>query len=85
MAEQLIASKDSTSGMLEEKVHQLEIQLAYQDETIEALNAATGKQHQEIQQLQHQLKLLSEYIQSLKNDVGSQIKLPNEETPPPHY
>ncbi|MDX1795216.1 MAG: SlyX family protein [Hydrogenovibrio sp.] len=84
MAEQLTASK-SASEQLEEKVHQLEMQLAYQDETLEAMNMAMGKQHQEIQQLQHQLKLLTEYLKSLKSDVGSHIKLPSEETPPPHY
>lgn len=74
-----------TSDPLHQKMEALEIRSAYQEELLEHLNQALGKQHQEIQQLNHQLQLVSTIIQQLKNEMGSEIKRPFEETPPPHY
>lgn len=70
---------------LEEKVHQLEIHQAYQDETVDQLNHLVAKQQQDINEFKHQLKVLSEFLRNMKSETGSQIKLPSEETPPPHY
>ncbi|WP_024851108.1 SlyX family protein [Hydrogenovibrio kuenenii] len=70
---------------LEEKILHLEIHQAYQDETADQLNHLVAKQQQDINELKHQLKVLSEFLRNMKSEAGSQIKLPSEETPPPHY
>ena len=68
---------------LKEQVSNIEITQAFQDDTIDSLQGTVAIQHQEIQTLQRQLTLLSEYIKSMKQ--GSDIRLPSEEVPPPHY
>ncbi|QBZ83246.1 Protein SlyX [Hydrogenovibrio crunogenus] len=70
---------------LTDKIHQLEVSSAYQEDVIEHLNQTLGKQHQEIQQLQAQIRLLSDILKALKDESSSGIKLPSEEIPPPHY
>ncbi len=77
MAEQL--------DTLIERINQLEIQSSYQENTIQTLNETIGQQHLDIQALQNQLSVLSEYLKGLKHQFDSGIKMPNEETPPPHY
>ena len=67
------------------KIQQLEEKSAYQEDTLESLNATIGKQHQDIQKLQTQIRLLSEFIKNLKSELNSGIKHASEETPPPHY
>lgn len=68
---------------LKERVSNLEITQAFQDDTVESLQRTVALQHQEIQTLQQQLTLLSEYLKSMKQ--GGDIKRPSEEQPPPHY
>lgn len=70
---------------LEGRIHQLEIHQAYQDETVEQLNQLVAKQQQDIGDLKHRLNVLSDFLKNMKSDMGSQIKLPSEEVPPPHY
>lgn len=70
---------------LEKRIHQLEEHQAYQDETVEQLNHLVASQQQDIGDLKHRLKLLSDFLRNMKSEMGSQIKLPSEEAPPPHY
>lgn len=81
MAEEL----DVRVSELEDKIHRLEIHQAYQDETVDQLGQLVAKQQQDIVELKHQLKVLSEFLKNMKSEMGSQIKLPSEESPPPHY
>ncbi len=67
------------------KVHNLESNIAFQEEAIEALNKTVGIQHQEIQLLKEQLIALSEYIKAIRENSSQSIKPAHEETPPPHY
>jgi len=73
---------DPVSKAIEERLIELETTVAYQQETIEALQTNLAKQFQEHQQLNHKLQLLSEYLKSLNLES---IKKPSEEVPPPHY
>jgi len=66
-----------------EQLQQLQMNQAYQEDTIESLEKTIAQQHQDIQQLKHQLKLLSEFLKNMKQQDG--IKAPHEEMPPPHY
>ena len=71
---------------LEEQRTEQEIQMAYQVETIEALETNMAQQYQEIQSLKHQITLLSDVLKSLKQHwQDSGIRPLSEEIPPPHY
>jgi len=60
----------------------LEIRIAYQDQTIEELNAALASQWQEIDRLRREMKLLeSEMREAMAATPGDAAAEP----PPPHY
>ncbi len=63
-----------------ERIEALETRIAYQDQTIEDLNAAVTEQWTLIEQLRHKIELLEQQVLS-----GSFIADPATETPPPHY
>jgi SlyX protein len=73
-----------TTGLvaLEQRIAELEIAIAFQDDTLAETQKTLAYQQQAIQSLERKLLLLSEYIKSLREDP---IKPLNEETPPPHY
>ncbi|MVS99986.1 SlyX family protein [Devosia marina] len=63
-----------------ERIDALETRIAYQDQTIEELNAALTAQWQSIDLLTKKLAMLEEQMRS-----GSYIADPATERPPPHY
>ena len=63
-----------------ERIEALETRVAYQDQTIEELNAALTTQWQSIDLLTKKLAMLEEQMRS-----GSYIADPATERPPPHY
>lgn len=63
-----------------ERMEALETRVAYQDQTIEDLNAALTAQWKVIDQLNKKLATLEEQVRS-----GSYIADPATEKPPPHY
>lgn len=67
---------------IEEKLHDIEVTQAFQDDALEALQKTVVEQHQEIQELRHQLKVLSEYLKTLREEF---VRDPSHEVPPPHY
>jgi SlyX protein len=69
---------DDTAARLEA----LEIRIAYQDQTIEELNAALASQWQELDRLRHQMTLLeAELREAARGPVADGLPEP----PPPHY
>lgn len=78
-----IGPKELELTRLNEQVSNIEIAQAFQDDTIDSLQRTVAIQHQEIQMLQEQMSLLSDYLKNMKQ--GSDIRLPSEEVPPPHY
>ena len=68
--------------MAEDRLAELETQLAFQDKTIHELNAVVIRQQQQIDQLLKEVALIKDKLQELK--VSSVIPQ-SEETPPPHY
>ncbi|HYW61888.1 MAG TPA: SlyX family protein [Bradyrhizobium sp.] len=65
---------------LSERIDVLETRLAYQDETIEALNKAITAQWQQIDALTRQLAAFRERL----SDTEANAPGPSNE-PPPHY
>lgn len=69
-----------SDGEHSERIEALETRVAYQDQTIEDLNAALTAQWQSIDLLTKKLAMLEEQVRS-----GSYIADPATEKPPPHY
>lgn len=67
---------------LEQKIIDLETQLAFQEDTIEVLNQALASQQKQLDDVQFKLKHVLDKVKSME---PSNIASASEETPPPHY
>lgn len=62
------------------RLEALETRIAFQDQTIEELNATITEQWRLIEQMRRKLDMLEEQVRS-----GTYIADPSTEPPPPHY
>ncbi|WP_114787996.1 SlyX family protein [Vibrio tetraodonis] len=67
---------------LENRINDLECQLAFQEQTVESLNEALSQQQLLISKMQDQMKYV---VGKVKNIDSSNLADPTQETPPPHY
>jgi len=67
---------------MEDRLEELETQIAFQNNTLQELNDAIIHQQQQIDQLDASVKLIIDKMRSLATDT---VKPESEETPPPHY
>jgi SlyX protein len=65
----------------EQRIIDLESRLAFQDDTIQALNDVLVAQQREMDRLQLQLAALARR----QEEIGGQLDSAEEEAPPPHY
>lgn len=77
-------SRACVAWMNEERIIELEIKLAYQEDLLQDLNTVMGQQQEQILQLQEMCKLLNEKIASLSQAVPSAGGGSAHEIPP-HY
>lgn len=70
------------SKQLDDKINELEIKLAFQDDLLTALNEIVTRQDKEILNLWAANRLLKQNMNEIKND---QTETNAEEAPPPHY
>jgi len=68
--------------MSEDRIIELEIKQAYQEDLIQALNAVVADQQKQIGRLEETCRLLNEKIKSLAQ-TGQSIEIVDER--PPHY
>ncbi|SEJ37437.1 MULTISPECIES: SlyX family protein [unclassified Pseudomonas] len=66
---------------LEDRVMELESRLAFQDDTIQALNDVLIAQQRSMERLQLQMAALIKR----QEEMGGQFEAFEEEAPPPHY
>jgi|TARA_R110000868_G_scaffold214105_1_gene464219 SlyX protein len=66
---------------IDERINDLQSRLAFQDDTIQALNDALVAQQRLLERLQLQVAALIKR----QDEVGSQFGLAEDEAPPPHY
>ena len=66
---------------LEDRVTDLESQLAFQDDTIQALSDVLATQQRAVQRLQLQMAALLKR----QEEMAGQFETFEEEAPPPHY
>lgn len=67
---------------LVERVVELEMRVAFQDDTMQGLNAVITDQSLRIEQLERRLELMLTDLKSLR---GLLYADPSQEPPPPHY
>ncbi len=67
---------------LVERVVELEMRVAFQDDTMQRLNAVITDQSLRIEQLERRLELMLTDLKSLR---GLLYADPSQEPPPPHY
>lgn len=70
------------SSDLARRVEELEIKVAFQDDTIDQLNRLVVEQQEELSKFKLQLSWLAN---KLKEAQTSNVASEAEETPPPHY
>ncbi len=70
----------SGSETLADRVDDLEVRVAFQERTIEELNAVVTKQWRQIDELMRLVRALEAHAQAT-----SPIADPRSEPPPPHY
>lgn len=68
--------------MSEDRLAELEMQMAFQENTIQELNQVVIRQQDEIDLLKRELQLLKDRIKEIKI---SAVVPQSEEAPPPHY
>jgi len=66
---------------IEERIDELESRLAFQDDTIQALNDVLVAQQRVLERLQLQLAALAKR----QDEASTQFGLSEDEAPPPHY
>lgn len=67
---------------MEERLAELEIRLAFQEQTLTELNDVVVRQAGEIAQLMREIEVLKDRMKAvMPSNIASQA----EETPPPHY
>nr|WP_086940701.1 SlyX family protein [Thaumasiovibrio occultus] len=64
------------------RIDELEMKQAFQEQTIDDLNAEIAAHQLTLEKMRTQMKFLVERVRSVS---GSNIAKDSEETPPPHY
>lgn len=67
---------------VDERMAELESRLAFQDDTLQALNDELVRQQRDIERLQLLVSALSQRQAELQTQIGIED---GEEAPPPHY
>jgi SlyX protein len=67
---------------MEQRLIELETRIAFQEETLQALNAVIVRQQQDMEYLQREIAALRAQVHAL---APALVASRGEETPPPHY
>lgn len=72
---------ETDAAELRRQLVELQTQLAFQEDTLQALDSVVTRQQQQIDQLQRQLEGWRQTVEELQGAMEGQ----HEEAPPPHY
>ncbi|MBV1900466.1 MAG: SlyX family protein [Kordiimonadaceae bacterium] len=72
----------SETSILQQRLDELECKFAFQQETLEALNAEVSKQWTNIDTLTKQLQRLTDHMMSAETEP---MEKAHDDPPPPHY
>lgn len=68
----------------EDRLNELEVKIAFQDDLLDSLNATVARQQQQIDLLQQQLRLVYQQFKAAQPDGGNSSGSLRDEIPP-HY
>lgn len=74
--------RDNSHEQLQQQVYELESKVAFQEDTLQALNNELLEHQRRIEKLQRHVLILAEKLQG---STDSGILRTDEEPPPPHY
>jgi SlyX protein len=63
----------------------LQQQLAFQEQTIDSLNASLSQQQLDIVRLQRSMALLAQQVKNMRQDMSAPNHTPPADEKPPHY
>ena len=66
-------------------IAELQQQLAFQEQTIDSLNASLSQQQLDIVRLQRSVELLAQQVKNMRLDMSSPNHTPPADEKPPHY
>ncbi|MBF38177.1 SlyX family protein [Idiomarina sp. UBA4520] len=69
---------------IEQQMANLEMQLTFQEDTIESLNKLVTEQTQQMTEMQRQIRWLGKRLKQMQ-EQNSDNSDPAKEPPPPHY
>ncbi len=69
---------------MEQQMANLEMQLTFQEDTIESLNKLVTEQTQQMTEMQRQIRWLGKRLKQMQ-EQNSDNSDPAKEPPPPHY
>ncbi len=72
---------EADAAELRRQLVELQTQLAFQEDTLQALDGVVTRQQQQIDQLQRQLEGWRQMVEELQGAMEGQ----HEQAPPPHY
>lgn len=72
----------ASASDMQQRVAELETQLAFQEDTVQTLNDIVARQQLQIDKLEHNVQALLAQMQQLNDAIRPS---PGEEAPPPHY
>ncbi|MCK9503959.1 MAG: SlyX family protein [Porticoccaceae bacterium] len=67
-----------------ERITELEIRLAYLEDTLSTLDAVIARQSDQLQRMEKTNKSLVEHLESVQERLET-LRVPGAEPPPPHY
>lgn len=76
--------EDNSDNPVEKQIVELQTKLAFQEDTVQALNDVVAEQQQDILALKNQVNLLLEELKSVLINLDSGGISTHQETPP-HY
>ena len=68
----------------EDRLTELEVKIAFQDDLLDSLNSTIARQQQQIDLLQQQLRLVYQHFKAAQPDSGNSAGSLRDEIPP-HY
>ncbi|WP_087017567.1 SlyX family protein [Thaumasiovibrio subtropicus] len=74
--------KQQDTAQLRQRIDELEMKVAFQDDTIDALNNEIAAHQLALEKIQVQMQHL---VERVKSASSSNLAKESEETPPPHY
>ena len=83
-SEQGHKSLQTTDDAAQRRIDELEVKLAFMEETVDTLNSQMAELPQQFDLARQAMRMMNKKLEQLQADDG-QVKDSSQEAPPPHY